>query len=84
VISQFKSNLKFFAKLFSEEAKESIFNHYNEMSINTFSGILHAVCKNNKSYNFIDLWKEVKFDKGINFVSFLEGICLMGVNARLE
>lgn len=84
VISQFKCNLKFFARLFAEEAKEHIFNHYNEMSINSFSGILHAVAKNNKSYNFIDLWKEVQFDKGINFISFLEGICLMGVNARLE
>lgn len=84
VVSQIKSNLVFFIRLFNKEAQENIMPNYKEMTITTFSSILHSVSKENRDYNFIDLWKEIQFTSSINFISFLQSICQIGENAVFE
>lgn len=80
IIMLIKDNFHFFNILFNKEAKESPLMDYKEIKPNEIKSIFVQAESILKNTNFIDFLKEIKYDKGINFFTFLELCILIALN----
>lgn len=74
-----KENLYFLKNLFYGEAKETPLPYYKELTLNEISKIFAYVFSNMQNLNFIEMLKGIKYDRGVNFFSFLELLCVMSL-----
>lgn len=79
VVTQLKSNLRFLVGLFNDMSDATPVSDYREISMETYSKILHSLLNANKQFDIIELRKGQIVETGLNFFGFLEKIVKMAV-----
>lgn len=79
VVTQFKSHLKFLVGLFNDLSDATSVSDYREISMETYSKMLHTLLNANKQFDIIELRRGQIVESGLSFYAFLEKIVTMAL-----